>query len=1056
MSRTKAILELARKIDRERTAEVEERLSSADSAWTSRDAHRAPQGTADDDEAFAVAVLLAAAYPSLATPIFAEPEIARTLVAEGFQAHRDREAYLVRLHARAGDPSAHEHAGRELRRTVRDEKIRIALREVLPLALGGADVDVTAREHAFLAEAAIEVALAEAVHAMSARYGEPRTAAGDPARFVVLGMGKLGGEELNAGSDIDLIYLYDTDDGAAKGWSGEETALYDFWTRVARRLTATLDDVTEDGFVFRVDLRLRPEGRSGPLVNSLAAAERYYEAFGRLWERAALLRAQPVAGSRVFGEEALAALEPFVFRRRVDPKIAVEMVALVERSRATLRHAPERDLKLGPGGIREAEFFVQTLVLVWGGQEPRARAKGTLDAIRRLRGLGLVSHRETRDIIDGYLLLRRAEHMVQTRTGLQTHNLPEAPEELTILARALGFADRDAFMTRLRAYTGRISTLFRSLLPSEAPPPSPWGGAIAALERTDLPAFKEAIVRAVLREAEADPAQTDLREKWGDIATDLFELCRHPDRPLGARSREAYPELADALLDAVVDSVDPEQAARYLRTFFARIRLPGVYVRFLGHDPRAVRRLVEALGASAFVGEAVTHNPELGDVALFSRGAPSLDEVREQVHAAAAEARDAPPVTPERAADSGLYEPDERFVTAIRRAKARISIEVGLADLAGEISVREATEVLAALADACLETSVRQALGTEPGAPVHGLAVIAMGKLGGREIGYGSDLDVIFVFDPARAPDGADPDAYFSRTARKVIRFVSMSHHAGTGYELDTRLRPSGNQGLLVTSIESFARYHHARASDHPGRDGGKPGAALPAPASGAIAEPRVRAAAWERLALLRARFSAGDAEVGERAIAVAHAAAYELAADPEETRREILRLRARMLAELANEKRGRYDPKLGRGGLIEIELSVQLLQMQFGHDPSVRTTDTSRAIEALAQAGHLSPDHADALREGYAFLRRLQERARIVHASASQYLEANAPGLPPLARRMGIRDRSGTLAASELIARYKSITDRVRAVYDAIVAQAGGTPTPPDIADQTASKVSP
>ena len=1020
MSRAKSIVDLSEKIDRGRTAEVLARLTDEGSAW--RD-HAGASG--DLDDAAAVAVLLAAVYPSLATPILAEPEIARSLVHEGYEAQRDRDAYLERLRRRTGDPASNEHVGRDLRRAVRDEKIRIALREVLPLALGGADVDMTAREHAELADAAIEIALHEAIYAMTARYGEPRTASGEAAKFVVLGMGKLGGEELNAGSDIDLIYLYDTDDGAAKGPSGEETALHDFWTRVARRLTNALDDVTEDGFVFRVDLRLRPEGRSGPIVNSLAATERYYEAFGRLWERAALLRARPVAGSLAFGEEALAALSPFVFRRRVDPKIAVEMVALVERSRATLKHAPERDLKLGPGGIREAEFFVQTLVLVWGGQEPRARVRGTLDAVRRLRGIGLVSHRETRDIIDGYLLLRRAEHMVQTRSGLQTHCLPEAPEELTVLARALGFHDRDALLARLRSATSRISKLFRSLLPSEAPPPSRWGGAIAALERTDLPAFKEAILRAVLRDAEADPAQAELREKWSDIAADVFELSRHPDRPLGARSREAYPALSDALLDAVVDSVDAEQAARYLRMFFARIRLPAVYVRFLGDDPRAVRRLVEALGASAFVGEAVTQNPELGDAALFSRGAPSPEEVHEQVLAAVNEARDASPVTPERVADSGLNEPDERFVTALRRVKARVSIEVGLADLAGEISVREATLTLSALADACLGTSVRQALGTDADKPVRGLAVLAMGKLGGREIGYGSDLDVIFVFDPTRAPHGEDPDAYFARSARKVIRFVSMSHHAGAGYELDTRLRPSGNQGLLVTSIESFARYHHARASDHPGE--------IPS-ARPSQSEPRVRAAAWERLALLRARFSAGDAEVGERAIAVAHAAAYELSADPEDTRREILRLRTRMLAELANERRGRYDPKLGKGGLIEIELASQLLQMQHGRDLSVRTTDTARAIEALAHAGYLAPDHADALREGYAFLRRLQERARIVHASASQYLEANAPGLAPLARRMGIRDRSGTLAASELIARYLTVTGRVRDAFEAIV----------------------
>jgi len=1031
VSRPKAILDLARSIDPERAQSVLERLSAPDGPWRARrppsspppEVRRSVPPPADErpeEAALAVAVLLATAYPSLATPVLAEPEITETLVAEGFHTHRGRDAYEARLRARVGDVANNEHVGRDLRRAVRDEKIRIALREALPLALGGADVDMTAREHACLAEAAIELAFAEARSAMAARFGAPRAAEGEAARFVVLGMGKLGGEELNAGSDIDLVYLYDTDDGAAVNAAGEETPLFDFWTRVARRLTATLDDVTEDGFVFRVDLRLRPEGRSGPIVNSLAAAERYYESFGRLWERAALLRARPVAGQRAFGEEVLAALTPFVYRRRVDPKIAVEMVALVERARSTLRHAPERDLKLGPGGIREAEFFVQTLMLVWGGQESRARARGTLDAVRRLRALGLVTHREARDIIDGYLLLRRAEHLVQTRTGLQTHNLPSLPEEMEILARVLGFPDGAGLRARLAHHRSRISALFRSLLPSEAPPPSRWLDAIAALERTDLAVFQEAIVRAALREAAADPAQSDAREKWADTAVHLFELARLPDRPLGTRSREAYPDLADALLDAVLDSVDGEQAARYLRTFFARIRLPGVYVRFLGDDPRAVRRLVEVLGASAFIGEAVTQTPELGDVALFSRGAPPPEEVRRQVFAAAAEARDADPVSPSRAADSGLSEPDDRFVTALRRTKSRVVIEIGLADLAGEISVREATSTLSDLADACLETSVRQALGTEPGAEVKGLAVLAMGKLGGREIGYGSDLDVIFVFDPAHAPPGVDPDAHFSRCARSVIRFVSMSHHAGAGYELDTRLRPSGNQGLLVTSIDAFARYHHARASDNP---------------SGVVSEPRVRAAAWERLALLRARLVAGAADVGERAISIAHAAAYELAADPEETRREIHRLRTRMLHELANERRGRYDPKLGRGGLIEIELTVQLLQMRHGDDRSVRTTHTAQGIDALVRAGALAPEHADALREGYAFLRRLQERSRIVHAAASQYLEENAPGLAPLARRMGIRDRTGTLAASELIAQYRTVTDRVRAVYDAIVA---------------------
>jgi glutamate-ammonia-ligase adenylyltransferase len=767
VSRTKAILELARKIDRERTAEVEERLSSADSAWTSRDAHRAPQGTADDDEAFAVAVLLAAAYPSLATPIFAEPEIARTLVAEGFQAHRDREAYLVRLHARAGDPSAHEHAGRELRRTVRDEKIRIALREVLPLALGGADVDVTAREHAFLAEAAIEVALAEAVHAMSARYGEPRTAAGDPARFVVLGMGKLGGEELNAGSDIDLIYLYDTDDGAAKRLERRaDGALHEFWTRVAqaasqRRSTtsprtasssASISAFVPRGAAARSSTRspprsatTRPSGGSGSARRSSARS--------------------PSQESRVFGEEALAALEPFVFRRRVDPRRSPSRWSLARRARADAApRSPERDLKLGPGGIREAEFFVQTLRSC-GAERSRAPArKGTLDAIRRLRAAGFVTDREAQEIALGYIALRRAEHAVQVASGIQTHARPRPGEEEERLARALGFAGAEAFAADIGAHMATISARFLSLLPEGEVGSSRFTAAIAALERASPEDFALAIAEAAQgsfpARAGTQGSAPSASEHWADVARDLLELARHPDAPLGTRSQESFPLLAETVLGAVLESADPEQAARYLRIFFARVRHPGVYVKILGDDPRAVRRLVEALGASAFIGDALANNPELGDALLFAQRAPTPEEARAEVQAALAETR-AEAVIGE-SLESGFDPPEEALVTALRRAKARVTLGVGLADLASEIDTRNAMLTLSALADAELEAATRFALGTPEGSPVRGLAVLAMGKLGGREIGYGSDLDVLFLFDPEAAPPEVDAYTHFA------------------------------------------------------------------------------------------------------------------------------------------------------------------------------------------------------------------------------------------------------------------------------------------------------
>ncbi len=295
-----------------------------------------------------------------------------------------------------------------------------------------------------------------------------------------------------------------------------------------------------------------------------------------------------------------------------------------------------------------------------------------------------------------------------------------------------------------------------------------------------------------------------------------------------------------------------------------------------------------------------------------------------------------------------------------------------------------------------------------------------MGKLGGREIGYGSDLDVLFLFDPEQAPPGVEPERYFALAARRMMRLISVSHPAGPGYELDTRLRPSGSQGLLVTSVDAFARYHGAADDDG--------------------ARVRVKAAAWERLALLRARAAAGDLELGARAMQVAHAAAYELPFDAAAVRDEIHRLRTRLERENSQERRGtgthdRYDVKLGKGGLLDVEFAVQLLQLEHGRDPRVRTPETAVALEALAAAGYLAPKHADALREGYGFLRKLEQRIRIVHDSANNLIEDGAPGLVPLARRMGIRTLRGHAAAAELLARYREVTDRVRLTYEAIVA---------------------
>jgi glutamate-ammonia-ligase adenylyltransferase len=425
-----------------------------------------------------------------------------------------------------------------------------------------------------------------------------------------------------------------------------------------------------------------------------------------------------------------------------------------------------------------------------------------------------------------------------------------------------------------------------------------------------------------------------------------------------------------------------------------------VYTRLLADDPAAVRRLVTVMGGSAFVGEAVARRPDLADLLLFEHTLPTPDEVKAEIL--------------ELAAAPGSDD-IETLVGLLRRAQRRVTTQVALADLDGEIDTRSATLTLSALADGTLEVATRFALGMtgdglRPDA-VRGLTVLAMGSLGGRAIGYGSDLDVIFLYDAAEV---ADPVAHFTRRAREIIRVISMPHVEGRGYDLDTRLRPSGNQGLLVTSIDSFARYH---------------GVAL----GGARAQ---KAATWERLALLRARHAAGDRELGARAIAIAHAAAYDSAGAFDELAADVHRVRSRMEEELAKERPGRYDLKLGRGGLVDVEFAVQLMQMRHGDHADVRTSDTRIAIEALAAIGALG-DHAAALREGYAFLRRLEQRVRVLHADSGHLLDERATGIVALARRMGFRDNTPARSTERLMDSYRAATGRIRRAYDDIVGHA-------------------
>jgi len=824
----------------------------------------------------------------------------------------------------------------------------------------------------------------------------------------VLGMGKLGGLELNAGSDIDICFVYDTDEGS------DNSTLHEHWSRVARRIVQNIELPTDEGRAWRVDLRLRPEGSQGAIANSMAASERYYETWGRLWERSALTRARPVAGDMGLGARFIREVaNPFVYRREVDPSIATVLSELLTRARIELRADASRDLKLGVGGIREVEFFVQALQLIWGGRDRSLRVTGTFAALERLRGAGFVTEREARLLEEAYTLLRTMEHRIQWQSGIQTHELPTSDGTLAMLARSLGMKTAQTLTAELDRARSIVAEAFASLNEGDKWPKSrhvalftlidrinnPAGGEAAKHSETTPPppATAERSLPFVTHATEIDTSGMQEMGVNAELIEHLSMLAKRPDGLLGGLTRERYGQLTEVVIDAIAQSADPEQAAFALRRVFGRINHPSAYYAALSEDERAVRRLVTALASSSFIADTLVQSPDTLDIMMSVGG-----QVENPKRIMARELR---AVTVERAGDP--YERLDAVVAALRRAKSRLFIEVVIADLSGAIELRSARRILSDFADLSLERAAREAFDGEP----RGLGIVALGKLGAQDLGYGSDLDVIFLYDPSQAPSPHDAQPYFIRKAQQIIRLVSAAHPAGLGYELDVRLRPSGSQGMLVTTLEAFGLYHGVAQDldDHK----------HPAVVSSG--------APWERQALLRARACAGDITVASRAVELATMAAYGKG-PPDKT--ELHRLRIRMQQELARERAGRFDLKTGHGGLLDIEFATQWLQMVHGNDIRVRTTNTEDALSRLHEAGFMSDEHYQVLCDGYVFLRQLEQRLFVIFGRGSAAFDMQSSNWPRIARRMRLLDSPRAPAAELLRTRYRDVTQAVRTSY--------------------------
>jgi glutamate-ammonia-ligase adenylyltransferase len=913
-----------------------------------------------------------------------EPGLLRRTARSPHLLHERTEPSLRRLLKRAARPLAPDDVAgfyRLLRRVRAREVLRIILRDLRRARMK----EVTA-ELSSLATACVDAAIRFHDRRLRARHGAP-AGLGDRepgAGFCALAMGKLGARELNFSSDIDLIYVY-AGDGETTGERPVDHFTY--FTRLSEAVTEAISKATEDGSVFRVDLNLRPDGRSGPIVNSVRSAELYYQSYGRSWERNAMLKARAGAGDPAVGDELLRLLGPFIWRRSLDLDVVAEIKAMKDRIDARAGAEGRSDLKLGTGGIREAEFFVSALQLLHGGRpgHEALRERSVLPALERLVFAGVVPANDRDALADAYLFLRRAEHRVQMVDGAQTHRLPPAEERLG-LARAMGFAEVAAFEAALAGHRAKVAALFQDLLGrgEDRPPLDP---ELALL-----------LDPQVERERRAELA---LRRGFGDAdrtiaAIDAMGRRRTPFSPTGD------PATAVALVLDALTTPDPDQALSHLADFASALQAPEPYFKLLAERRRVARLLLSLFGTSDFLSKRFLRHPEMID-ALLREDQVALSKERGRMAEELDERLSAFP------ASMQIDEAMERKLGELRRYRNEEMLRIAIHDIAGSIDIGSISTQLTDLAEICIERCL--ALAEEESrakgyAPPGRLCVVGMGKLGGRELGYHSDLDLVFLYS-----GGADQGhERYSRLAQRFMAFLQMPLREGRLYQIDTRLRPSGNQGALVVGTQGFTRYH-----------------------VGTGGAPQVRSQLWERQALLRARYVAGDPapfdEIRERVLVPVVFGAVE---DRAALAAEIRRMRERMESELGKESTKGVNPKTGRGGIVDVEFATQFLQLAHGHaHPEIRSPSTPDALARLRQAGLLRELDYQPLVAGYDFLRRVALRLRIVHDFTVDHLPSEGRPLAQLARRLGYYGPNPGFRFKE---DYERVTGAVRHAFDEVV----------------------
>jgi len=882
------------------------------------------------------------------------PNAAKTLIeAHGCTEDVSREEYQLLLQDRVQAIETFDELSRELRQYRYEKTLRITWRDLVEKI----SVEQTLREITWLADACVEVAMAKLTAWLVEKHGQPVNAKENPMQLVVLAMGKMGADELNFSSDIDLIFCYQEE--GSIDHNGKSLSHREFFTRLCQQLVRLLGEVTAYGFVYRVDTRLRPFGNSGQLALSFDAMETYYERHGREWERYAMVKARPISVDPQAASELSRILQPFVYRRYFDFSAFASLREMKQMIDAEVgRKGAKRNVKLGPGGIREIEFIGQAFQLIRGGRSPLLQKRSILFILTTLHEMSLIPEFVFSSLHDAYLFLRKTENAIQAFAEQQTHLLPENELQQLRLAYALGFDSWEGFHEVLTFHMEAVHENFEQIF-SAPQLDAMAGGKSGDNEYANIwsGAIEESAAELILKKAGySEPAEA-LEKIRGLASSSKY-------RTMGPSGKSRFDKLIPLLIPMVGKSENPEICFLRVIRLLEAIAKRTAYIALLVEHPLGLSQLVQLFDKSQWVSDLLISHPLLMDELIDPRRlyepVSKADLEKELSYVFDVNSEDV-----------------ERQVQRLIDFKQSNFLRVAASELMGFMPVEKVSDHLTYIA----ETSVnavsdlaKNELAKRFGAPHYvengskreaGFCVIAYGKLGGIELGFGSDLDLVFLHDShaeQQMTDGektVDNSVFYAKLGQRIILFLNTPTQSGKLYEVDMRLRPSGGSGILVSSTKSFLDYQKNKAWT------------------------------WEHQALVRARFICGGEALRKQFADIRN---HILCQQRDESvlRKDVCDMRERMRGELLKAKENKFDLKQSPGGITDIEFIIQFLVLRWAHEypQIIEYTDNLRLLEALVINTLIVEDDAKMLRSAYLTYRHVVHQYALQDKSTSSASE--------------------------------------------------------------------